>query len=168
MFGTIAKWMRYRGVRVITCPENLQPAAVRVDVPSLDPGLHLRSCSRWPEMAGCDEACVRQIETSPEACAVRSIVTSWYDGKACHFCAKPIGSIVWHERPPAVRLRSGATAEWKELAPEQLPVVFATAKAVCWACHVVETFRRERPDLIVERVRPSEKPKTLPPSVAVY
>ena len=52
-------WFRYRGNRVILCPENRTPAGVRVDARhaaatalASAPQLRLDSCSRWPERAG--------------------------------------------------------------------------------------------------------------------
>jgi len=129
--GFLKTFRLYRGVRVITCPENLQPASVRVAAfdaakwfafsGETDP--HLRTCSRWPEMAGCDEACLAQIQSAPHACLVNTMVTSWYAEKHCHYCGKAIGEIVWHERPPAVLLPDGTTEEWKNIAPERLPDV---------------------------------------------
>ena len=174
--GFLKTYRTYRGVRVITCPENLQPAAVTVAAFDAakwyaiagDTNVHLRSCTRWPEMAGCDEACLTQIEASPKNCLVQSIVSSWYAGKRCHYCGKGIENISWHERPPAVVLPDGRTREWKEIAAEDLPGVFATADPACWACHVVETFRREHPEMVIERVRTAVPHQTLPPSVNVY
>jgi hypothetical protein len=174
--GFIKTYRLYHGVRVITCPENLQPAAVSVAAfdaakwfaISGDTDLHLRRCSRWPEMAGCDEACLSQIQSAPKACLVQTMVTSWYAEKHCHFCAKPIGEIVWHERPPAVLLPDGATREWKDISPEQLPSIFTHAQPVCWACHTVETFRHEHPEMVIERVRTAAPRHTLPPTVNVY
>ena len=159
-------WRLYRGVHVITCPENLAPAAVNVAL--FDADLRLRTCSRWPEMAGCDQACLSQLESSPRACALHTIVASWYEGKQCHFCARDIGKIVWHERPPALRMPDGATREWKEVAPQELPVVFANAAPVCWACHMVETFRHEHPEMVIERIHAGARQHALPPSSAVY
>lgn len=174
--GFIRTWRLYHGVRVITCPENLQPAAV--SVAAFDAArwfsitgqndLHLRSCSRWPEMSGCDEACLPQIEAAPYACRVQAIVNSWYEGKACHYCARPIGRIVWHERPPAVLDGDGVSREWKDIAPEDLPKVFAAGQPVCWACNVVETFRHEHPEQVIERVRLATPDHTIPPSASVY
>ena len=174
--GFLKTWRLYRGVHVITCPENAQSAAVSVTAfdaakwfaVSGETDLHVRGCSRWPEMAGCDEACMPQIQSSPHECLVRTIVTNWYEGKACHYCAKPIGEIVWHERPPAVKLRTGTTAEWKDIAPEDLPAVFATAEPVCWACHMVETFRHEHPEMIVQRRHVTEPHHTIQPTSAQY
>ena len=174
--GFVKTWRLYHGVHVITCPENLRPAAVKLAVfdaakwaaISGETDLHLRTCTRWPEMAGCDQACLTQIASSPRACALHTIVSEWYEGKQCHFCKRDIGEIVWHERPPAVKTREGVTREWKSIKAEELPVVFATAEAVCWACHVVETFRREHPELVLERARQGVPHHVIPPSAAVY
>lgn len=174
--GFLRTWRIHRGLRVLTCPETLQPAAVKVAAfdaakwfaVSGEADLHLASCSRWPEKAGCGEECLAQVEADPQAGLVASIVARWYDGRSCHFCGDPIGPIVWHERPPAVRLGTGTTREWKEIAPQELPHVFATGAAVCWPCHLVETFRRENPRLIVERKRIEPVEPLLEPSVAVY
>jgi len=155
-----------RGERIITCPDNDQPAAVRVSVSG--PDLHLRSCSRWPEMAGCAEDCLRQVEAAPHDCLVRSIVARWYEGKSCHYCGDEIGAIVWHERPPALRLPDGTTREWKDIRSEELPKLFAIASAVCWRCNLTETFLREHAALVIERPRVRQSHKTIPPSVSVY
>jgi hypothetical protein len=174
--GFLKTWRLYHGVHVITCPENLAPAAVNVAAfdaakwfaVSGETDLHLRSCSRWPEMAGCDEVCLSQIESSPRACAMHTLVTSWYEGKQCHFCGRDIAEIVWHERPPALRTPDGVMREWKEIAPQDLPRVFAEAEPVCWACSVVETFRVEHPETLIERIHPAAAQHAIPPSSAVY
>jgi hypothetical protein len=176
MSGFLTAWRRFRGTRVITCPENLEPAAVRVDALQAakwqaiagETSLRLTTCSRWPEMQGCGQECLSQIEAAPEQCLVRNIVARWYTGKHCVYCGEGVGEIVWHERPPALRAPDKTSREWKEIAPEQLPVVFATYQPVCWKCHVLESFRREHPDLVVERRHPAEPHPVLQPSVAVY
>jgi hypothetical protein len=175
--GFIRTWQIHRGVRVITCPENHEAAAVRVS--AIDaarsfalrhrPDLHLKACSRWPEMEGCDEACRKEIVADPQACSVRSIVATWYQGRHCHFCRKEIGEIVWHERPPAVMLPDGTIHEWKELAPERLPAIFQSGAAVCWPCFLVETFRAEYPELVVGRAHPPAVIRhTIGPSTSLY
>lgn len=176
LFGFFTTFLRYRRTFVITCPDNYQPAAVKVDALdagrwaalSGEPFLHLKTCSRWPEMAGCGQECLAQVGTTPENCAVKNIVTAWYEGKNCTYCQSPIGRIVWHERPPALLSPEGRTAEWKEIAPEQLPVVFRNYRPVCWHCHIVESFRKDHPDLVIERKRVEEPRVTLVPSTAVY
>lgn len=174
--GFIRTWRLYHGVRVITCPENHESAAVRVA--AIDaaksfalrhrPDIHLKACSRWPAMEGCDEACRTEIDADPQACSLHSIVASWYEGRHCHFCAKEIGEIVWHERPPAVTLPDGTIHEWKDVPPERLPSIFKTGEAVCWPCFLVETSTAEHPELVLRRARPADPHHAIEPSTSVY
>ncbi len=168
MVTFIDKWWRFRGTRVITCPENHQPAAVRVALFSRDPHPSLKTCSRWPEKEGCDQACVAELEESPERCLVQAIASDWYTGRRCVYCQELIGDIVWHERPPALRAEDGSTREWKGVAPQELPLLLATAKPVCWRCHVAESFRRQYPEWVIERPRMAEADQILTPSTSVY
>ncbi len=174
--GYFRVWLTYRGERIIICPENHKSAAVLVDasraakwtaIAGKTP-LSLSTCSRWPEMAGCGQECLAQVESSPAACAVKTIVTQWYEGKSCAFCGHAIEEIVWHERPPALRAPDGVTREWNEMATELLPSVFATHQAVCWPCHVRESFRYKHPELVIERPPHSEHHHVIPPSLSVY
>ena len=54
--------------QMVICPDNGQPAGVACDggsaVKALFVGGHLRvcDCDRWPEKAGCDRACEKQLE----------------------------------------------------------------------------------------------------------
>jgi hypothetical protein len=174
--GFLSTYRKYRGLRVITCPENLQAASVRVDAfraahwaaISGDTVLRLNACSRWPGMAGCGQDCLVQIQSAPEACAVITIVAGWYEGKDCFYCKLPIGPIVWHERPPAVRSADGLTREWKDIPPEQLPAVFRTHQPVCFSCSLTEGFLHDHPDMVVSRPREVAVETTLNPSSDVY
>lgn len=150
--------LRWRGTRLVRCPETRAPAAVEVDVRHAllngvlgrEP-LRLRDCSRWPERAGCGEDCLAQVERAPEDCRVRAVVGEWYRGKTCAYCGKPFGEIHWHDHRPALRDADGVTRQWSEMRPEQLPRLFETCTPVCWDCHIAESFRREHPELVVDR-----------------
>jgi len=155
-------FFRYRGARVITCPENHQPAGVQVDAGhaaatalGAAPQLRLSTCSRWPEKAGCGQECLRQIEASPEDCLVRNILVSWYARKNCAMCGKPIGEIHLVEQKPALLTPERVTVEWREVAPEKLLGVLETARPVCFSCHLATTFARQHPDLAIDRSRPA-------------
>ncbi|MGD1105110.1 MAG: hypothetical protein ABSA59_23955 [Terriglobia bacterium] len=52
---------------------------------------------------------------------------------------------------PALLAPDSKTLSWGAVAAEKLPDIFATHKAVCWSCHIVETFRREHPELVTDR-----------------
>ena len=125
-------------------------------------------CSRWPERAGCDQGCLSQIAASPNGCLLRNIVASWYAGKSCVECRRPIRTIVWHEAPPAVRTPDGASHEWIDFAPEELPRLFETAQPLCWYCNNVNELARLRPGYIVRRERPAEPAQALLASDTTY
>src|SRR5215831_4360910 len=97
----VGEWLKFRGDRIVTCPENRRPAGVRLDAAHAaltgwpNPDLRLATCSRWPERAGCGQECLRQIEQAPADCLVRNIVAKWYEGKRCASCGEPFHEIRW-------------------------------------------------------------------------
>jgi hypothetical protein len=148
---------RLREPMLVDCPENHEVAAVKLD-PALatraaafgHAELQLSQCSRWPERQACGQECLKQIETQPEDCMLRAAVTKWYEGKSCVMCGKPLGAIDWLQHRPAIMGPDNRTAEWFDVTLEQLPKVFSTHKPVCWDCHIAETFRQQRPDLVID------------------
>ncbi|MGB9234571.1 MAG: DUF1761 domain-containing protein [Terriglobales bacterium] len=69
----------YRGTRTVNCPETHAAVSVHIDALraaisglSGKPRVRLASCSRWPERAGCDQACIPEAEHAlPESRADR-------------------------------------------------------------------------------------------------
>jgi hypothetical protein len=152
-------YLKYRGKRLVTCPETRNPAAVHVNagkaaVDVLE-GKHARirldQCSHWPEREHCGQECLSQIENDPEGCSVWSIAQQWYRGRACAYCRQPIEKIHWHDHRPALLSPEKKTVQWSEIPAEKLPEVLQTHLPVCWSCHIAETFRREHPERIVDR-----------------
>jgi len=155
-------WFRFRGDRLITCPENLQPAGVQVDARhaavtalTAGPDLRLSSCSRWPEKAGCGQECLRQIESSPEDCLIRNILVRWYAGKSCSLCRRPIGEIHLIDQKPALLIPDGVTVDWEAISADKLLGVLETASPVCFSCHLATSFARQHPELVTDRSRPA-------------
>lgn len=151
-------WWKYRGGRVITCPENRRPAGVRVDsrhaaVTAIGkiPELRLSTCSRWPERAGCGQECLAQIAQSPEDCLVRNILIRWYAGKVCASCGQPFADLDWSGRKPALLRPGKVSVEWSEVPADQLYEVLADSKPLCFACHMASVLVREHPELVVDR-----------------
>jgi len=154
----IRAYFKFRGKRLVTCPETEKPAAVNVAAAEasvgaflIEPTLRLKECSRWPEREGCGEECLQQIEIDPANCLVWNIVAKWYEGKSCAFCHKPIGPLHHLDHAPALIGPDFKSAEWKDYPPEQLSEVFSQSQPVCWTCHVTETFRRLHPELVTSR-----------------
>ncbi len=154
----VRTYRRYRGTRLVTCPETSEPAAVSVDATHAaltaafgGKELRLTTCSRWPERKGCGQECIRQIETASEGCLVREVARVWYAGKRCVLCRKSAGEIRWLEHPLALMAPDGSTTFWKNIPAEDLPRVLASHRPVCWNCHIAESFRSLHPDLVVDR-----------------
>ena len=66
-FWRRAIYERYSGGRPVACPENHKPAVVSIDLRHASetvmdggPELRLCDCSRWPERATCNQACVAE------------------------------------------------------------------------------------------------------------
>lgn len=149
---------RFRGRRIIVCPETHEPAGVRVDarhaaVTSLlgKTRLRLDDCTRWPERQGCGQECLEQVESAPHDCLVRVQLERWYHGKSCSVCGANVSDIHAIERKPGFIGPTGETLTWADVKVENLPEVMETHLPVCWTCHVAATFRRQFPDRVVDR-----------------
>ncbi len=164
LLRALRTYWRMRGTRLVTCPETQSTVAVEVDAAkaareaaSGKAHIRLRDCTRWPERADCPQGCVSQIEQDPEGCLVWRIVQRWYADKTCVYCGRPIKADewldYWLDHTPALLAADQETVQWTELPPEVLPEELRHAQPVCWSCHVAERFRREHPDLVIERQR---------------
>jgi len=149
---------RYSGARVVTCPENHQPAGVALNRSRTlrtglvtSPDLRLASCSRWPERAGCGQECLAQIEAAPADCLVRNIVGRWYEGKVCASCGLPFHEVQWQVSKPALLLADKTSMEWDRVPVERLQEILAAAAPLCCSCYLAARFAGEHPDLAIER-----------------
>ncbi len=154
----VRTYLRFRGTRVIARPETNQPAVVEVDAKHLaattplgEGSLRLKNCSHWPERQGCGKRCLKQIQSAPQECLVRTIATRWYQGKSCSVCGKCFEGIRWSDHRPALIDSEHRTLQWHEVRPDKLTEVLASHQPVCWNCHVAERLRRRYPELSVER-----------------
>ena len=151
-------YLKFRGKRLVSCPETHRPAAVRVaagkaalEATVRNGQLRLSECSRWPKREACGQECLAQIQEAPKACLVWTIIKRWYQGQKCAYCHKPFREIHWHDHPPALVDSERKTVEWSEIPAARLQEALGTHWAVCWSCHVAQTFRRKHPDLVVDR-----------------
>jgi hypothetical protein len=158
LFRSVGIYRKFRGDRIVICPENRQPAGVRVAAGKAackalvgTPPVRLSECTRWPEMAGCGQECLSQIQQSPKDCLVSTMVNRWYEGAKCAYCHEAFGEIHWHDHPPALVNEQRQTVQWNEIPLANLKQTLATHWPVCWNCHVAETFRRLHPELVTDR-----------------
>jgi hypothetical protein len=151
-------YLKFRGKRIVSCPETHETAAVGVAAGDAalraligEEELGLKECSRWPDREKCGQLCLQQIEEAPQACLVSTIVNRWYEGKECAYCHKPFLELRWDLHHPALVSPKGKTVQWNEIPPEKLQETMKTHLPVCWDCHIAETFRREHPEMVVDR-----------------
>jgi hypothetical protein len=149
---------RFGGGKVIICPETGKQAMVEVDVrhaalTSLvrQPDIRLESCWRWPLNQECGQECLVELDVAPPECLVRSVLMKWYRGKRCVFCQRTFDEITLTDHKPALLCLEGKLVEWPQVRMSNLAEVLATHTPVCWNCHIAQTFRREHPDLVVDR-----------------
>jgi hypothetical protein len=155
---SVRAWRTYRGVHVIQCPETRKAAAVRVDTGHAAltaltqdaADVQLASCSRWPERAGCDQACVPQIERDPKETRLDAILADIFTDQHCALCRKPIAGVPAIGHKPALRAPDGRTIPCDQIAPEHIEEMLDTHRIVCWDCDVAERFRREFPDRVID------------------
>jgi len=160
-WGSARTYWQFRGQRLVTCPENHRTAAVELDAKqaareafSHKPEMHLSECTRWPDRKDCGQQCLREIEMSPSDCLVRNIVIDWFNDKHCVYCGKSIAEVKewWVDHKPALLTPDKQIVVWSEFAAEQLPELFQKCDPVCWSCGATETFRRQHPELVTDRV----------------
>jgi hypothetical protein len=164
----IVAWIRYRGTRLVVCPDNRELVAVEVDAAHAArraakgySDLRLESCTRWPEKRGCGQESLAQVEAGPEACLLRNILGEWYQGRSCASCGRPFHAFHWHDHRPGLRAPDGTIRGWDGFRAEQVIDVLATHAPMCWDCCVAESFRNEHPELVTDR--PVQH--SLPPSM---
>jgi hypothetical protein len=68
----IRVYFKFRGTRLVTCPETHMTALVAVAAASMgmqaildEPCPRLSKCSRWPMREGCGQDCLKQVEAHP-------------------------------------------------------------------------------------------------------
>lgn len=153
-------WWRFRGARVVICPETGQPAGVTVDAGHAattavweKADIRLASCSRWPERGNCDQPCCAQIEAAPAETRTKTMAKTFFAGKLCAICANRIAP------PDAATLQPGfihphnrEVKAWDEIAPANLPEAIEFWRPLCANCTLAESFRQRFHDRVTDRI----------------
>lgn len=149
---------RYRGPRIVTCPETKKPAIVEVDSlhASLTstvglPDIRLQECTRWPIKEQCGQECLTDLDVAPERCLVSGVLMRWYRDKNCVYCSKVFQEVHWADHRPALLSPDGRLLAWNAVNLENLQNVLETHSPVCWDCYIAQDFRLDHPDLVVFR-----------------
>ncbi|HXZ31496.1 MAG TPA: hypothetical protein VEH30_04395 [Terriglobales bacterium] len=153
-----AQVRKLSGKMLVTCPETHKTVAVKVATGRAalaaiagKEHVELNNCSRWPERQDCDQACLGELLADPEKHSVWAIASKWYQGKTCFYCGRPISELSHLDHSPGLISFDGKIIEWDKLRAEELPEQLASARPVCWNCTVTEAFRKEHPELVINR-----------------
>jgi hypothetical protein len=149
---------KYRGTRIVTCPETNRPAVVEVDAlhASLTstvglPDLRLQECTRWPIKEQCGQECLMDLDVASEGCLVSGVLMRWYSDKNCVYCKKTFPELHWLDHRPALLSPDGKLLSWNEVNLDKLRNVLETHSPVCWDCYIAQRFRLDHPELVVFR-----------------
>jgi hypothetical protein len=155
VYATIAirAWVRFRGTRVVTCPETRRPAEVAVDIGHAmvsavweRADVRIAECSCWPERRGCDETCVPQIEAAPDGTRASTIAARFFQGRRCVLCQRRIGPLTAGGLQPGfMDPLTHEVVPWLDVPAQELPDAIARQRPLCPECTVAESSRRPFP-----------------------
>src|SRR5579864_1148526 len=131
-------FLRFRGTRVVRCPENRQLTAVELSawqavLTAFWGGTlpHVRSCSRWPARSGCDQGCVKDIRNAPAGTLVETILANWCHYNACFYCGAPLAHLRIGPHQPHLVDRDLRIFEWRDIPPQEIPQTLPRCEPVC-------------------------------------
>ncbi len=162
----VRTWWRFRGTRVVTCPETRRAAGVTLDVGHAMASavwertdLRIATCSCWPERSGCEEACVSQIEASPSGTSARTMAARFFEGRTCVLCQRRIPPLTGAALQPGfMDTRTREVVPWTRVAAPDLPDAIATRRPLCADCTLAESSRDPYP-VTYRRVRSGPPPR---------
>ena len=139
-------FVTFRGKRVMACPETGEAVAIELQARQAallalfqSPALRVQACSRWPERAGCDEACVRDIEAAPAEHRVPDMLIEWCHQRPCACCGAPLPRVHVGQHQPHLMNQDRKIVEWRQVPAQDLPQVLNTCEPVCETCLLAET-----------------------------
>ena len=154
----VRSYSKYRGSRIVTCPETGKPAIVEVDALQASltstvgpPDIRLNNCWRWPIKEQCGQECLANLDVAPSQCLVSGVLMRWYQGKKCVHCGKRFDKLHWIDHRPGLKSPEGELVRWREVSVENVLTVLDTHHPVCWNCYMAQSFRLDHPDLVVYR-----------------
>ena len=149
---------RYRGTRIVTCPETKRPAIVEVDAlhASLTStvglaDIRLQDCTRWPIKGQCGQDCLMDLDVAPDRCLVSGVLMRWYRDKKCVYCSKVFSEVQWLDHRPALLSPEKKLVTWNAVNMTELSNVLETHSPVCWDCYIAQEFRIDHPNMVTFR-----------------
>jgi hypothetical protein len=89
-----------------------------------------------------------------------TILKSWYKGRECAVCHREIGPVHATEPRPGllnVAAPSREILRWDDIPADHLQAVLDSHLPVCASCNLAESFRREFPERVTDRIDPAQR-----------
>jgi hypothetical protein len=115
---------------VVICPTVKLPAEV-----GLDPELRMESCSRWPELQGCSQSCMPQVQFSAEDL---NDFAARYEGKKCSSCGTALTQDDWYKSRLAVLETNSGVSKIPGVDHPSILSVSGTGDPICSACYTAK------------------------------
>jgi hypothetical protein len=91
--------------------------------------------------------------------AMTAQLKHFFEGKHCAACSRPIPPVHAFELRPGLRHATTHDAiPWDDIPAADLSATLESHVAICSNCVLVETLRRQHPELVVDRRRTIEHP----------
>jgi len=93
------------------------------------------------------------------ASAVNSELKHFFEGKQCAACKRAIPPVhAFEPRPGLLNPKTREAISWDDIPDADLPATLESHVAICSNCALVEVFRTQHAELVVDRHRTAEIP----------
>jgi hypothetical protein len=101
----------------------------------------------------------RHARSGPHHAATTAELKHFFEGRQCAACSRPIPAVHAGElRPGLLNTSTHETIAWDDIPAANLSATLQSHAPVCSNCVMIETFRRQHPELVVDRHRTIENP----------
>jgi hypothetical protein len=99
-----------------------------------------------------------KVEVKPrQDAATAARLKQFFEGKQCAACSRPIPPVHAGElRPGLLNASAQEAIAWDDVLAANLASTLETHVAICSNCLIIGTFRRQHPELVVDRHRTLE------------
>jgi hypothetical protein len=101
----------------------------------------------------------RHAKSNPHDAAKTAELKHFFEGKACAACSRPIPPVHAGElRPGLLNADTHESIAWTDIPAANLSTTLERHVPICSNCLIIEGFRRQHPELVVDRHRTIENP----------
>lgn len=98
-------------------------------------------------------------KSNPHDAATTAQLKHFFEGKQCAACIRPIPPMHAGDlRPGLLNANTHEAIAWDDIPAANLSTTLESHVAICSNCLMIETFRRQHPELVVDRHRTIENP----------